>query len=204
MNKKRTIGTVDGISLHGNKLEVVCGNEKQEYELKETTEQELISLQINGVPMFKLKKRDKMYYTVIPKQLRLITPSMLEKHKCGGDSKVCEKFSAASDGDGGCAKIRDLMPRAYIEKKYSIEKAVKASKRIEKYNHILLGYETCNTNSDVFVVLVCSKFVEYKRKPIKKNVDDVKLALAENCYGPIANWEELFYLMRINRSQYVK
>lgn len=196
MNNKKSAGTVDSISLNGNILEVISGNHKYEYPLKEATEQELINLQVKRVPIFKLKRREKLYYAVIPKKMRLITPHMVLKHKCGGDLKLCSKFSAASDEDGGCAKIRDLVPKAHIEKKCSFEEAVVASKRIEKYDHILFGYETCNTAYDVLVVLVCSNFEEYKRKPITKNVDDIKLSLAEIWHGPIANWDELLYLMQ--------
>ena len=99
----------------------------------------------SDIPGFVLKDRDTYYYTEI-RNFEVDVDDIIGEHKCSFGRYCCKHLSAASDADGGCAKVRGL------------------SNTIEKYDFITLGYETFNTTHDVFVVLKCSHYVISEEK----------------------------------------
>lgn len=97
----------------------------------------------SNIPGFVLKDKDTYYYAEI-RDLEVDVDDIIGEHKCSFGKYCCKHLSAASDDDGGCAKVRGL------------------SNNIEKYDFITLGYETFNTTHDVFTVLKCSHYVRSK------------------------------------------
>lgn len=133
-----------------------------EFPLREVTVKELRSIRKEEKPGFVLKKDGKYYYGLISVKTRLTSYMDLREHLCAYDD-VCRYLLAASDQDGGCAKVRNN------------------SKYIENYNYITYGYETFNTEQDCFVVLNCHKYK--KCLPSNKTYSDeekekMKLKLA--------------------------
>lgn len=133
------------------------------FNLMEVTPEELYSFRKSQVSSFVLKVDGKLYYTNIPHDLNLVSSAILGAHKCAIAGHECKRLSAASDENGGCAKVR------------------KHSKYIERYPWIKTGYETFNTERDSFVVVSCS---HYEECPPRKNfslgeINSAKLALAQ-------------------------
>ena len=123
--------------------------------LRETSTEELNEHRRNGTPMFIYKKGDILYCTEIPKNLNLLTTSVLEKcHKCASPGKECCRLLAASDEEGGCTKVRDRGRQ----------------KRIEKYPFVEEGYETIGTWQKVLIVAECTR-ATYNVKPTKKKTN---------------------------------
>jgi len=95
---------------------------------------EIAALRVSGKPGFLLKKGDDLFYAEIKKHGDIECLFDMP-HKCADH---CKHLSAASDENGGCAKIRNK------------------DTYIERYPWIRLGYETFNTKDDVFVIAICN------------------------------------------------
>lgn len=117
------------------------------FPLKEVDVSELEELRATTIPGFVLKEYDRYYYAEIERNFKIPLDLLNKKHKCD-DIHVCMRLTAASDEMGGCGKVRSY------------------SKCIERFDWITLGYETFNTNQDIFVVGECLHYV--KSKTIKK------------------------------------
>ena len=120
------------------------------FELKKVSEEELASYRIKKVPSFVAKVDGEIFYTKIPKSISFVYAKMMGTHQCG----FCNRLSAASDKEGGCAKVRNR------------------SRGIEKYPWIKTGYETFGTRQDSFVVINCER---YQNFPQRKKVELTKL-----------------------------
>lgn len=110
--------------------------------LSEVSIKELRNYRKNNIPSFVLKRNGCLYLTSIPGDINFITSKIIKNHKCTTVHNVCGRLSAASDGQGGCEKVRRL------------------SSCIERYPWITSGYETFNTQCDVFVVDECQHYKE--------------------------------------------
>ena len=107
---------------------------------------EIPDLRESGKPGFLLKKGDDIFYAQIKKNGDI--ESLFDMpHKCADH---CKHLSAASDENGGCAKIRNK------------------DTYIERYPWIRLGYETFNTKNDVFVIAICNHYEHTGRYDDKK------------------------------------
>lgn len=153
--------------LHSKK--VVGSTEKPTtFPLHEVDLKELRKVRESGSPFFLMKDSGRYYVTTeIPKNLVYNSSDiMMLHHMCShGGSNVCARLTAASDKDGGCAKVRDSGK----------------SKRIEKYPWIEKGFEICNTKNDAFIVCDCK---HYKNCPPRKKytaeeIKHLKLGLAQ-------------------------
>jgi len=123
--------------------------ENLEFALTEITTEELKEYRINKVPSFLLKVDGKLYYSKMPEDINLFSCNLLGDHLCSHGNVTCKRLSAASDQDGGCAKVRSR------------------STKIEKYPWITTGYETFNTEHDSFIVIHCKHYKECpSREPI--------------------------------------
>ena len=107
--------------------------------LKEVTVEELQEARKTKTPYFVLKEYGKYYLAEIQHDFVFVSSKVLGGHMCS----YCDHVSAASDEDGGCVKVRQF------------------SKCIERYPFILLGYETFNTVSNVFVVPQCTNYAPF-------------------------------------------
>jgi len=136
---------------------------EEDYPLREVTPRELFLLRTSGKPGFVLKQEGKYYYTTIPKQLTFHSREISGEHMCSRNGKVCSRLSAAEDCNGGCGKVRDLDPLAYINNK-KFHEAVRLSARIEKYPFIRSGYESFNTPTNSLVVLSCDNYQDEIRE----------------------------------------
>lgn len=122
------------------------------FELSEITSDELIEHRKSGKPSFVYKVDNKYYYCEIPYNLNLVGTTFLGQHLCGCVGHECNRLSAASDEEGGCAKVRGR------------------SRGIERYPWITKGYETFNTGYGAFVVLECEHYE--KMKPSQQFYDE--------------------------------
>ena len=126
--------------------------ENLKFDLREVTEEEIDEYRRKNLPSFILKKKGKLYYAKIPKNINVTSiESFGEYHKCACSGKECKRLLAIPDEKGGCAKVRNR------------------ARFIEKYSWIPEGYETFGTVSDVFFVAKCS---HYKGIVFKPDEDD--------------------------------
>lgn len=128
------------------------------FDLVEITPDELAKRRKSGISSFVLKTNGTLYYTQVPKDINFVGFTLLGSHLCSLVGSECRRLSAASDNNGGCEKVRDLY------------------KCIEKYPWITKGYETFNTELDVFAVIRCS---HYEKCPPREKVSFAQLMEAK-------------------------
>ena len=138
--------------------ELSSSTEELVFPMKRITLEQLKKLRATSIPSFVLKEGGNYYYAQIVRDLNLVSTLLCGCHKCS----ACRYLSAATDEEGGCAKVRN---RSYY---------------IERYDWID-GYETFNTNRDAFVVAVCNHYGRYlpKKKQTAEEVNNLKLGLAQ-------------------------
>ena len=148
------------------------------FSLTEITAKELAAYRRSGKPGFVLKYGGNLYYTSVPKKLNFVSSTILGEHRCA----ECHHLSAASDEAGGCAKVRDY------------------SKNIERYSWITTGYETFNTNHNVFVVVNCQHYEEFppQKKLSIKETNRLRLGLAQFMWEWVESLEEVRALKKKN------
>lgn len=125
---------------HVSKVKVSERFIPMDFSLQEISPEELAERRVKNVPSFVFQQNEKLYFTEIPETLNVYASSILGTHLCTFPEKECCKFSAASDENGGCAKVRNF------------------SKCIELYPWITEGYETFGTLLDSFGVTKCSHY----------------------------------------------
>lgn len=134
-------------------------SEKQ-YPFRRVTKAQLWALRGSDVkvPSLVLKKGDKLYWAKIPKGLSLQGLN-LYTHKCG----MCRRLSPLPEDQGGCLKV------------------ARFATGIEDFDFVLEGYESFNTNHDVFVVGKCSSYEpeRHRPKPEAKQRNEARIALAQ-------------------------
>ncbi|MBR3249677.1 MAG: hypothetical protein IKF83_03140 [Clostridia bacterium] len=131
--------------------------EKFSFPLQEVSVAELASIREKNTPGFVLKKNSHYYYTEISAvKKHRVMPENVTSHMCAS----CRFLSAASDEDGGCAKVRAF------------------SRNIENFKYITFGFETFNTEADVFIVLNCLHWKNVIYRPTRPITEKDKIALA--------------------------
>ena len=163
---------LDGVKriVHLRKENVEGGNVTvNEYELRRVSKDELVEIRgkKSNQAYFILSQNHKFYIAEVPSDISFLSKRIVKtkEHLC----KDCHKLSAAIDG---CSKVFD--PPLYTYANFEGGKSkndVYSSCRIEKYDHILYGYETIGTKCDCFVVLECTNFeriVEKKPEVVPK------------------------------------
>ena len=90
------------------------------------------------IPSFVYKAGNTLLYTKIPKDLSFSCE--VSPHMCSGVRSACSRLSAASDKDGGCAKVR-----AY-------------ARGIERFPWILEGFETFGVISECCIITYCKHY----------------------------------------------
>ena len=159
--------------IYKNKIDEVV--EPMSFDLVEVTPEELAVYRKSGISSFVLKVDGKLYYSRIPDNISFISSTILGAHRCAVVGHECNRLSAASDEQGGCAKVRDH------------------SKRIEKYPWITTGYQTFNTKYDSFIVVNC---LHYEKCPPHKKLsaadsNRAKLGLAQFVWDDVTSREEV-------------
>ena len=143
------------------------------YNLSQVTVEEIIEYRKSTLPCFVLKQNNNFYFSVISDDISFVScGSSLGKHMCSW----CQRLSAASDTEGGCAKVREL------------------ARYIERYPWITKGIETFNTKHDALVVFQCEHFKEYQKQSTKKTaleLRQLKLGLAQNVWEDIGSYDEV-------------
>jgi len=120
------------INLVGEKKE----NTKK-YPLKEITLEELAEIRESKTPSFLIKDFGKYYWAKIPAKMCLLKTNIMGEHKCANSTHDCAHISAASDEEGGCARVRAKYPK------------------IEDFDFIKVGYQKFNTPHDEMNVIIC-------------------------------------------------
>ena len=145
------------------------------FHLVEVTSEELAGYRKSGISSFVLKVDGKFYYSEIPNNISFVSSSILGAHRCAVAGHECHRLSAASDEQGGCAKVRDR------------------SNCIERYPWITTGYETFNTKHDSFVVVNC---LHYEKCPPRKKlsaieINNARLGLAQFVWDDVKTIAEV-------------
>lgn len=144
--------------------------------LVEVTPEELAEYRANLIPSFVLKVDGHLYYSNIPRSINLLSSNkLLGDHMCGLPKHTCKHLSAASDDQGGCAKVRAN------------------SQFIEKYPWITTGYETFNTNLDAFVVINCLHYEQCspRKKLTSMEVKNLRLGLAQFLWDDVSTLSQV-------------
>lgn len=129
--------------------------------LIEITLEELVKLRMGSFPFLVLKNDGKFYFSEVE---RNFNPSFdsIGIHMCSYGSTVCHRLSAATDENGGCAKVRDRLG-------------------IEMYPWISDGIETVNTQNDSFIVLSClhHQISDSRKKYTDTEKNRLRLSIAQ-------------------------
>lgn len=153
------------------KEEVKRDVEPLKFELKRVSVEELTSFRKMNIPSFVVKVDNEFYHTKIPKTISFVSAKILGEHKCG----YCNRLSAASDKEGGCAKVRNR------------------SRGIEKYPWIKTGYETFGTRQDSFVVINCERYQNFpQRKKVElTKLNNLKIGIAQYIWPDVETMAEV-------------
>ena len=156
-------------SILSNK-EITSSVEELVFPLKKISSEQLKKLRETRIPSFILKEEGSLYFAKIEKEMNLVSTLLCGVHKCSS----CRFLSAATDEEGGCAKVRN---HSYF---------------IERYKWIEVGYETFNTNRDAFVVAVCNHYGKFppKKKRTTEEVNALKLGLAQYMWPDVESLAE--------------
>ena len=144
------------------------------FKLTEVTPEKLKEYRKNGTSSFVLKEDGILYHAEIPNNISFVSSEILGPHRCAKAGHECHRLSAASDENGGCAKVRDM------------------STGIERYPWITAGYETFNTNHDVFCVVECHHYRPFPPRNTNtvSQVNEAKLSLAQFVWPEVETLRE--------------
>lgn len=156
------------------------------FHLIEVTPETLADYRRKGISSFVLKNEERLFYSTIPNNMFFVSSTLLGLHKCAAVGEECHRLSAASDEEGGCAKVREF------------------SKCIERYPWITTGYETFNTKHDSFVVINC---LHYEKCPPRKHlttaeINQLRLSLANYVWDDVKTIAEVKTRKTMNKSRH--
>lgn len=165
-----------GLPTQAISKELISENkEPHHFPLREISAKEISKYRKSEVPSFVLKIGSKLYYTEIP-NISFIGVNLLGLHKCALSGMECRRLSAASDEEGGCAKVRNL------------------SCNIERYPWIEEGFETFNTKQNAFCVTKCSHYEQCppkKRTYSRAEIQEMRLGLAQYLWDDVESLSDL-------------
>ena len=159
-----------------SKREINRKEETLEFSLVKVSSKRLTTYRYKGIPCFVLKVDGQLFYSRIPDELNLMPFNIIGEHQCYHSGNVCHRLSATSDEHNGCEKVRN------------------GAKYIENYPWITSGYETFNTNYDVFVVLNC---LHYQKEitPCQslsiREINNAKLLLAQFIWPDVESFADI-------------
>lgn len=106
-----------------------------------------------------------IYFAKVSKDMKMKTCT--QSHCCG----FCERCTAASDSNGGCAKVRDfhfeghLSPVILSSSQKEIDSVIADHRWIEKYNFLKESIELFNVaGGDDSIVYACNQFQTYRKR----------------------------------------
>ncbi len=111
-------------------------------ELQKVTKSDLAKIRNQILPYFIFKQHEEYYVTQIPYSLHITSSALLGIHLCAISSIICQRLSASTDENKGCAKVRDY------------------NAKIEDYEWITIGYETINAKHCSFIVIDCKHYLQ--------------------------------------------
>lgn len=173
------------------RLEIEEGNtviQPIAFALTEVTLEQLRAYRRKKIPSFILKRHGKIYFAQIPKDLNLRSANILGDHQCAMGEDICYRLSAASDEEGGCAKVRDCYP----------------DRCIENYPWIGVGYQISNSvpGHNVFVVTQCDHFLEFpKRKTSVEEFNKRIVVLAQNLWPDVETRGDVIKRIKSNEQK---
>lgn len=158
-----------------SKKKIRTETKSSEFSFNKVTAKEVESYRESGVPCFLLKVEGELSLAIIPDSINFTASNMLGEHLCSAAKRECSRLSAASDENGGCAKVREY------------------ASCIEKYPWITSGYETFNTKHDSFIVAKC---LHYKKCPPRpklsaREISRLKLGLAQYVWDDVNSLAEV-------------
>ena len=145
----------------------------REYIFEEITADQIKSYRKSNEPMMIYKDHDRYYKVAIDKKIGFVAENV---HVCAITNKECGRLLATSDENGGCQKVRER------------------ATGIEIHDFVAVGYETINTEKDVYVVLECSHYIpcpphkEYTRE----EKDKLRLSIAQYVWPDVENMREVY------------
>ncbi len=169
-----------------SKQEISTSVKEISFPFRTITVEELKEIRKSHTPSFVLKENDTYYYTVIPTNISFVSSTLFGTHKCASAGKECQHLSAASDEEGGCAKVRER------------------SSCIERYPWIVVGYETFNTGHDSFIVIICQHYEQClpRSKVSSERFRAAKLGLAQFVWPDVTNQAEVRKRVEKNHNKY--
>lgn len=137
--RKVDIETKETSSSFVSKRQAAIIVEKTIHNLEKISVEELSEIRNKNLPIFVLKEKGKIYYSIIPDNANIFSFSLFEKtdHKCNFSSDCRLLLSSSNDKNESCAKVQSY------------------STYIENCPWITDGYQTTNTQQDTFVVINC-------------------------------------------------
>lgn len=128
-----------------------------EYEFHEITLKELLRRRMSGNPGVVYKDEEKVYYSDLQPGTESYFAGTGWKHICSQSGKECKHLSAASEENGGCAKVRDIFISTYAVKS---PRSLKNAKMLEKYDFVKEGIEIFNSQHYSLNVSSCANYVK--------------------------------------------
>ena len=160
---------------NGRVIKLISAKGTLEYDFREIDEETLLSYRMSEKTGIVMKEGEKLFFSESDKNAKTLVRDI--PHMCGKVGCECKRLSAASDENGGCAKVRDAS-LTLSERNNKI--ATKRSKRIEKYPFVECGFEMINNEDGFLVIAKCSN---YEKVP-PRSTDTSTLS------APHKMWEE--------------
>lgn len=135
--KRRIYEVIKKVRRHNVKKLLKEEKSVENFNLTEVDVNILNEYRRKKIPIFILKTDGKLFFSIIPRNLNLISTKFIGKHQCAFDRCTCKRLLSSSNDEGGCEKVKNF------------------SKNIEKYPWITKGYETVNTEHEILVVVEC-------------------------------------------------
>ena len=208
MKKRIHVAVKTDFTIENDELKVVhtktesgqvVSEKVNSYKLVEVDEATLLEHRASGNPGFVLKIGDRLFYTSIPKRLRLMSCAPLGPHCCGSSQDVCKYSRAIPEEEGGCTKFCDRSVKHYLDDGLTYEQALIRSQRIEKYSHIEVGYETFNVAQEVLVIAKCTRYKKYVREKVPHSAaSQLKFELAKYVFEEAEDREAIRTLLEKN------
>ena len=171
---------------------LVCyGKKKYKLHLHEIKKEEIMEYRKSGKPGMVVLVDKKFFYTPVKKEWKFVSQKLMGEHVCA----MCRKVSPLL-----CEKVADLSVEFHSKKEE--EDPYTVAKRLEKYDFVLEGYETFNTDFNVLVITKCKNVNDLKSKekqeiPAEK-VSASKVALAQYVWPDIDTEEDVQKRLRKN------
>ena len=140
--------------------------------LVEIPVEKISAIRASDLPALIMKHENRYWFCKVPWDFDIFSSNIGGRHVCAD----CDRVSAASDEDGGCAKVRDRI-----------------RKEIECYEFITDGIQTLNVKHPTFRVLCCSNWTAYpKRKSWSYDqLRKARITLAQNVWPDVTTLEEV-------------